>query len=313
MCALFVGGKDKPTAETLKRIGPVLVKKSIVEKLINFFCTHNRYFSQSGVSYSQKHMDNLFSDEDGQNDVGVLKAVEIAHLDDIDAAGLESSRADYTRRADAVDEQGLDDLIMEAVTYTGGNYAGNREAMKAKALSWALSNNRFILSHDDPALMSYLWPWLDPFGIADQRISLEQQTDSPFATDPTFAFICFNFLQKKEVNNNSCFRVQANLREIGPLEQNPHCKITDDSERRALRVLKKLNAGYKQCRRNEIRSLLKSYGTPAFFITINPSDIRGQPIQPWLDMSSTESLRLLWKGWLSSVIGTLTLKLAGNI
>ena len=33
------------------------------------------------------------------------------------------------------------------------------------------------------------------------------------------------------------------------------------------------SSGYKQCRRNEIRALMKKYCTPALFITINPSDV----------------------------------------
>lgn len=40
-------------------------------------------------------------------------------------------------------------------------------------------------------------------------------------------------------------------------------------------VSKKLrgSAGYKLCRRNEIRSLTRTFGTPAFFITLNPHDL----------------------------------------
>jgi Helitron helicase-like domain at N-terminus len=33
------------------------------------------------------------------------------------------------------------------------------------------------------------------------------------------------------------------------------------------------SAGYKQCRRNKIRALIKMHGTPALFITLNPSDL----------------------------------------
>ncbi|KAH7905483.1 hypothetical protein BJ138DRAFT_1175181, partial [Hygrophoropsis aurantiaca] len=229
MCALFIGGKDKPTAETLKRIGPVLVTKSIVEKMINFFCENNPFFREAEVTFSQEHMDDLFVEGDKNNDVAVPRGVEITHLGDQEAVGLEGSAADYTQRADAITED-LTDLIMESVTYTSGDHATNRNVMKARALSWALSHNRFLVtrsgssfvSDDDPGLLTYLWPWLDPFGIggfhnplrtAAQRISLEQQVrnllrqaDSPFQTDPTFAFICFNMLQKKEVNTNSCFR-----------------------------------------------------------------------------------------------------------
>lgn len=33
------------------------------------------------------------------------------------------------------------------------------------------------------------------------------------------------------------------------------------------------SSGYKVCRRNEIRSLIRMYGTPALFITLNPHDL----------------------------------------
>ncbi|EGO04883.1 hypothetical protein SERLA73DRAFT_45166, partial [Serpula lacrymans var. lacrymans S7.3] len=33
------------------------------------------------------------------------------------------------------------------------------------------------------------------------------------------------------------------------------------------------STGYKLCHRNEIRALLKSFGTPALFLTLNPCDV----------------------------------------
>ncbi|KAJ7832113.1 hypothetical protein B0H13DRAFT_1578646, partial [Mycena leptocephala] len=53
-------------------------------------------------------------------------------------------------------------------------------------------------------------------------------------------------------------------------------------KKRAVRTLNKLkllakdrkgSSGYKQCRRNEIRPVIKKLGTPALFLTLNPADI----------------------------------------
>ncbi|KAH7904256.1 hypothetical protein BJ138DRAFT_964713, partial [Hygrophoropsis aurantiaca] len=96
MCALFIGGRDKPTAETLKRIGPVLVTKSIVEKLICFFCERNPYYRDAQVSYSQAHLDDLFDEHERDRDVAVPRGVEIAHLAETDA--LNAGTAGYTDR-----------------------------------------------------------------------------------------------------------------------------------------------------------------------------------------------------------------------
>lgn len=171
-----------------------------------------------------------------------------------------------------------------------------------------------LLSDRDPAFMTYLFPHLDPWGIMgfeqsersdSQRISFAQQVKnvllldkSPFQADPNFAYVCWNVLQKREVNKTACFRtnaqnqesIVAELTEIGPTiplliekwEKDPNAKPSNKKEKRALRLLNKVkliakdlkgSSGYKLCRRNDIRALTKKYSTPALFITINPADI----------------------------------------
>ncbi|KIJ09345.1 hypothetical protein PAXINDRAFT_31422, partial [Paxillus involutus ATCC 200175] len=65
-------------------------------------------------------------------------------------------------------------------------------------------------------------------------------------------------------------------------ESDPWSKPRTDLQRRALSTLNRLqiiskhvrgSSGYKQWRRNEIRGLIRKFGTPMLFITINPSDI----------------------------------------
>jgi hypothetical protein len=61
----------------------------------------------------------------------------------------------------------------------------------------------------------------------------------------------------------------------------PYATPQTDAEQKAMKVLSMVrmipknlhgSAAYKQCRRNEIRSLLKRFGTPALFITLTPND-----------------------------------------
>ncbi|KAJ7699721.1 hypothetical protein B0H16DRAFT_1212468, partial [Mycena metata] len=122
--------------------------------------------------------------------------------------------------------------------------------------------------------------------------------DRSFQRDPNFAYVCWNIIQKKEVNRHVTFRTNASchasivqeIEQMGPhltdmmkkWELNPNAAPSNKEEKRALRTLNKLklmakdlkgSSGYKQCRRNEIQSLMKKMATPALFITINPADI----------------------------------------
>ncbi|EGO25272.1 hypothetical protein SERLADRAFT_437032 [Serpula lacrymans var. lacrymans S7.9] len=65
-------------------------------------------------------------------------------------------------------------------------------------------------------------------------------------------------------------------------QKNPTAKPSNSYQKRALLLLNKLklvakdvrgSTGYKLCQRNEIRSLIKRFGTPALFLMINPSDV----------------------------------------
>ncbi|KAJ7902453.1 hypothetical protein B0H13DRAFT_1621378, partial [Mycena leptocephala] len=124
------------------------------------------------------------------------------------------------------------------------------------------------------------------------------QHDRSFQRDPNFAYICWNIIQKKEVNRHVAFRTDSTAQAsiVGDIEQmapiltdlmrkwelNPNAKPSNNSEKRAVRTLNKLklmakdlkgSSGYKQCRRNEIRAMMKRMATPALFTTINPADI----------------------------------------
>ena len=81
---------------------------------------------------------------------------------------------------------------------------------------------------------------------------------------------------------------------ISQWEKNPNTKPSTSAEKKAIALLNKMklvmkevrgSSGYKQCRRNEIRALTKKFGTPALFVTINPSDIHNPLVGVMAGMS----------------------------
>ena len=349
MCTLFVGGDTKPTVSNIANLGPVLVSKGVVKTLIDFLLGNNPWYVDSGVSFSLDNFNALFDKLHDGVDRAPLTAVSICHLPSDQAQGVDGGTADYTDRYTFDDD--ASDLVMEAVGYVNGDHSPqNHDIMKASALAWCLDRKQFIkmqsgsqlLSDRDPGLLTFVFPHLDPWGIGGfyerrrskaQYISFERQVrnllmqdESPFRADPNFAYVCWNILQKREVNRNTSFRVSQSvqsdivkeLTEIGPslsslIEKwtaNPNAKPSNSQEKRAIKVLARLrliakdlkgSSGYKQCRRNEIRALIKKYSTPALFMTLNPSDLThplvgkfgGVPVDVWREMSSSERARFV--------------------
>lgn len=103
--------------------------------------------------------------------------------------------------------------------------------MRLQAIQQCLSGGRFIHSRagntperdfDNPHLLSWLFPHLDPWGIGGfhhpertQKLSMKEQLsyllsidDSAFARDETFAFVYYSILQKKSVLLGCIFRVK---------------------------------------------------------------------------------------------------------
>lgn len=67
MCVIFSGHAPKPTQETVKRMRPVVVTKSIVKILIDFLIENNTWNQQCGVAYSEANMNDLFEPCEAQD------------------------------------------------------------------------------------------------------------------------------------------------------------------------------------------------------------------------------------------------------
>jgi hypothetical protein len=313
VCVLFSGGGSRPTADTLKRFGPVLVRKSKVKNMINFLVDNNEWYQAAGIRYSEANMANLFGPSEEESDVGVLQFMQVE-----DAGNHHAIDSD-----DDQWQQIQDEIVMDNVAYTCGDHSPrSRESMKVHALAYALDRKRFINSQaginyvgdSHPGLLSYLFPHLDPWGIggfnhpgrsASQRLSfaaqvkcLLRQFRSPFTTDPYFAFVTWNMIQKQSASRHAMFSMKASshrriaqeLSNHGPAltdiankwTRDPYAKANSEKEKQVLSLLRKLevsskntigSAGYKLCRRNEIRSLIRRFSTPVLFLTLNPHDL----------------------------------------
>ncbi|RDX51345.1 hypothetical protein OH76DRAFT_1347408, partial [Lentinus brumalis] len=324
VCAVFVG-RTMPTMQTIGKFRTLLARKSVVATLIRFLVSNNAYYaadSKEFFGFSRVNLDALFGPGTSSVDTGIPAAMEIGFLEDNEA--IAASTAEYTSRNNDDDAPSNNtDMLIENVGYTCGDDSPvSYRDMKMRALSHCLHGGRFLCSKagdkfvpdfENPALLTWLFPHLDPWGIGgfhhpdrSVKITMEDQLkylleldDGRFECDPDFGFVYYNILQKKMVCDSVRFRVKASQqhRVVADLlsvdkellqrmlvhsEHNPAYKPTTSEEVQLVSLIDNVSAvlpnipgttGYKLTMRNEIRALVNFRGTPAFFITLNPSDI----------------------------------------
>ncbi|KAH9889759.1 hypothetical protein C8Q73DRAFT_633727, partial [Cubamyces lactineus] len=325
VCAVFVG-RTKPTRETIGKLRPVLVRKSKVRLMIEFLVEHNPHYAKSPEFHglSRRNLDKLFHEEgDEDPDVGVPCAMEIGFLDSGESGeAVDAATSDYTGRNDVNNNAG-EELVMENVGFTESDVSPKSyKQMKMRALTHCLQGGKFVRSQagsrfvpdfQNPQLLSWLFPALDPWGIGgffeprrsvpltleDQLKCLVQREEGVFASDPDFAFVYYNIRQKKAVCDSINYRVRATQargvveellrvnrdvleRLVRRFEREPMYKPVSPDEENIVRLLSRVSmvgrdlpgtAGYKVMLRNEIRGLMYFRGTPALFVTLNPSDV----------------------------------------
>ncbi|KAI9069268.1 hypothetical protein FKP32DRAFT_1641248, partial [Trametes sanguinea] len=326
ICAVFVG-ETKPTRETIEKLKPVLVRKSRVKRMIEFLTANNPWYAPSHqfAGMSQQNLDTLFGPGTAHLDQGVPCAMEIGHIPLSDA--VKAATDDYVPGRDDELRPKDDDMLMETVGYIDSDDSPvDYSTMSLRALKHCLNGGTFLKSQagsqlipdfENPQLLSWLFPHLDPWGIGgfyDSRrrvkLSLDQQlkyllmvNGSPFRCDPDFAFVYYNIRQKRAVFDSITFRVAASEREfvihqllsvdvkrvdklIAEFKVNPHYQPSAPEDIAIVRLLMKVNTvahdlpgsnGYKVMLRNQIRALVNFEGPPTLFVTLNPSD-RDHPL-----------------------------------
>jgi hypothetical protein len=165
----------------------------------------------------------------------VLDAVELCCLPEstLDTKGYADRGDDDDAGGPALHKTG-GETVMEAVGYVVGEKTPrDLHDMKASAVAWCLDHNNYLcvqssskfLADRDPGFLTYNFPHLDPWGIGGfnepgrsprQKISFERQVsnllrqaDGTFQKDPNFAYVCWNIIQKAEVNRQISFRTLA--------------------------------------------------------------------------------------------------------
>ena len=338
VCIVYVG-RTKPTKDTIGKLGPALARKTRVRAMIEFLVDNNIHYARDSTFHGlcEDNLNALFNTTGPEDDEAVPCAVDVGFIEESEF--VRAAEAEYTTRNLETDVPGDDDpLLMDNVGYTlGDDSPVSYRDMKMKALSHCINGGRFLCSHsgdkfvpdfENPSLMTWLFPHLDPWGIGgfheqsrlvavsmeDQLKYLMEVDDSPFQKDPDFAFVYFNILQKKAVCDSVRFRVAVVEQErivrdllsinkgeldrlIARLKANQSYQAQTDEEKRILQLVNRVGAslhdipgttGYKLKMRNEIRSLVAFRGTPAFFITLNPSDVH----HPLVSLFTGDDIRL---------------------
>ncbi len=323
LCAVFVG-RSRPTRETIAKLCPVLARKSTIETILQFLIAFNPYYAADGQAFlglNRTNLNGLFGPATDELDCGVLCTMDVGFLQETDA--LRASAAGYTTRNEDDPSPDGETLLMDNVGYTCGDESPvSYQEMKMRALAHCLhggafltstAGERFVPDFENPALLTWLFPHLDPWGIGGfhhpyrtQTITMEEQLrylleldDPRFERDPNFAFVYYNILQKKAVCDSVRFRVKASQQRriiaellsvdktllehlIGRYQREPGFEPCSVEERALLSLINDVGTvlhnipgttGYKLNLRNEIRSLVNFQGTPAFFVTLNPSDV----------------------------------------
>ncbi|KZT61744.1 hypothetical protein CALCODRAFT_427481, partial [Calocera cornea HHB12733] len=270
------------------------------------------------VVYSADNMTSIFGAEQPHGENSLPPCIEIGQLH---MTGLDMS-SDVAGRNEFVNAEPGNFYMEACGFVRGDQSSEKYRAMKAECLHHCLSGHAFLLSRagSEPVrdrrnhlLLGGLFPHLDPFNlggfehphrkkkvdVAKHLAHLLMLYDGPFERDPQFAFVCHNMVEKRRSTADAFFRVKERdvvgiVSELSSLsarlfnelseriQREPDYRASSEEEKRALRVLAKINVvrkdapgsnGYKTARRNEIRGLIQRLGAPALFLTVTPTDI----------------------------------------
>ncbi|KAJ7603552.1 hypothetical protein DFH06DRAFT_1022156, partial [Mycena polygramma] len=263
MSVIFIGSVP-PTRHTVRRLRPVLVRKSKVKVMLDFLLAHNIFYHRlKGFrGYSEENLNALFDGEDRALDESVPGAVHVGFLPSNDA--VDSASADYTpRNVDGVTDNMNNEILMENVGFTLGDHSpASYRDMKLVALERCLAGKAYlgyrrgsgaVPDFDNPALLSMAFPEEDPWGIcgihhplrrikigaAEQVSHLLTVHGGRFQRHPEFAFFYHNVLRKQVVSHSMRYKV-------------PHSSYKSVVDRMLEVDLAKLAALRENCSRNPL-------------------------------------------------------------
>ncbi|KIO10508.1 hypothetical protein M404DRAFT_21439 [Pisolithus tinctorius Marx 270] len=312
VCVVFAGGTFRPSADALRKFPPVLVCKSRVKCIIEWLVSNNEWYSKNGITFSAENLAALVNGEEDTGVLQGVEITHLRDSDESvdasDGSDWSAITADLVTETVAYIDGDRSERSRRAMKATALAHALDHKRFLVSRTGSELMNDN--LPAFLTAVFPHLNPWgiggfNHPARRPEQHISFQRQlknllrqVDSPFAQDPSFPFVCWNILQKRAASENVAFSIPSarchslvsDIHEAESfitslaekLERDPRAKVETVGERGALRLFRELNVicrslpgsdGYKLCRRNEIRSLTRQLGTPAFFLTLNPHDL----------------------------------------
>ncbi|KAJ7157047.1 hypothetical protein C8R43DRAFT_1087285 [Mycena crocata] len=293
MSVIFIGSVP-PTRDNIRRMRPVLVRKSRIKLMLDFLVAHNPHYGKlAGFrGISEHNLNRLFDSADRGLDESVPSAVNIGFLPRNSA--VDSASADYTsRNVDSASDDVNEDVLMENVGFTLGDHSpSSYRDMKYAALERCLSGkpflgyrrgSRLIPDFDNPYLLSLAFPEEDPWGIGGfnhplriSRLSDQMQLahmltmhGGRFQRHPEFGFFYYNVMRKQLAKKNTYKGVIDRMLELDLTRDVLYVPVNDEEKR----MMTLMAAGHKVMLRNQIRSMINYRGAPTLFITLNPSDI----------------------------------------
>ncbi|KAI0735672.1 hypothetical protein C8Q76DRAFT_766005 [Earliella scabrosa] len=287
ICAVFISGHAKVTEDTIRDLQPepMLARKSRLKCMIDFLLSSNSHYAPGGQfrGYSQQNMDALFDREALTTDACIPCGIEIGY----------AATSGYVPGEDTEPPEGSPGILMDSIGYLHSDETPlNTTQMKVHALKHCLSGGNFVQSRagsqfiadfENPSLLTWLYPYLDPWGIGGffeprrtRPLTLDEQLKYLLTVYPDFAFREHIVGQLLALNLTTLDALYEKYK------HNPSYHPESQEEKEMLALLARVNAishdlpgtnGYKTALRNQIRSLINYKGTPTLFVTLNPSDI----------------------------------------
>jgi hypothetical protein len=235
VCVVFVG-KVQPSAETIRSLTPLLIRKERVRTMLNYLMKHNDQYKPSADfdGISQENLDALFDDRNQEE--GIPSCVTIGHIENNETLEAATSGYDDRRRDDNVsdDNDDADHLLMENVAYTCGDSTPQSYLqMKIAALTRCYQGKNFIHHQsgstpvndfENEHVLTWCFPSIDPHNIGGfnrtgrtRRISPREQlahmirrSDRVFSRDEDAPAVFYNIERKREVHSVFQFRAPSN-------------------------------------------------------------------------------------------------------
>lgn len=307
LVVLFTGPK-KPSAEDFKRT-PLLVRSNKVKLALEWLVLNHGDYYDVDIDYNA--LSDYDNDGESPPVVVVYRSSESAKASETPAVfdmesedGTEKGPCPFVLHGlSASDLQNMDTKAIKSIVLDYFNKSG-------KVLAIGRANDPESLWHN-PQLYPQMFPWLFPYGLrgiglvsglshTKHKQLLLMYHDKWFQTDPAFPFIAFSHEQirassqnaflmagKEDFKSTSNRVMDINARVLADLSNHMRngeiVKPVTDDARACFALLKDIDhvAGAvngsvtsKKYMRNQLWSLIYHVGSPIWYITLSPVDVK---------------------------------------